>query len=184
MTRTLLTLFLSAMAITALAAGDYVPQRADFTFNTKLICVSDEDDPTESRADRIIVTITDGQGHSTTHEAWAQPLDTAMWQGFGNVLEDDINFDGFPDLLVCNGPTNSFGNFTYSAWLWDEATHSFVEAKGFDDVFDFTLYPAEQRVVSTWRLDDELTFCHYRWEGFALVKIDCEDTTYSSLTDD
>lgn len=166
-------------------ARDYVPERGDFTFRTQVKVSCDEDDDQWCHADSILLFITDGRGRTEVRSVWAEPLDTVNWQGFGNVLEEDINFDGYPDLMVCNGPVNMFGNFTYTAFLWDQSSHSFLkeDVKGFDEINDPEINAAEKRIVGVWRLDNDVDITTYEWRDGKLVLVKSEHVKYNELAE-
>ena len=164
-------------------ARHYVPERSDFTFKTQVFQSCDEDDDQWCHADSILVYITDGIGRSVVRNVWAEPLDTANWNGFGEILEEDINFDGYPDLQVCNGPVNMFGNFTYTAFLWDQESHSFVEIEGYDEINSPEVYSAEKRIVGVWRLDNDVEISTYEWRDGKLVLVNSEQMKYDELAE-
>ena len=125
------------------------------------------------------------RGRTEVRSVWAEPLDTVNWQGFGNVLEEDINFDGYPDLMVCNGPVNTFGNFTYTAFLWDQSSHSFLkdDVKGFDEIYDPIIRPDEKHIMGVWRLDNDVDISTYEWRDGELVQINFEHLNYNELVE-
>ena len=153
---------------TELASDDepQLPERSDFTFATDLH-VSSADDPI---ADSIVVHIKlNGKEHLTLG-CTPIPLDTTYWTGFGDIIEDDINFDGIADLRVCLGPSNYFGNFVYDAWLWNPKTHKFDFIEEFNEITDPELDPENMRIKGSWRLDNEYEESVYKWEKGKLVK--------------
>ena len=87
---------------------DYVPQRSDYSFRSEVRVVNEDD---EVRWDTIVVYLTDAKGHTQELYSQALPLDTLNWNkgSIGEILQDDWNFDGIPDLQVCTGPMNGFG---------------------------------------------------------------------------
>lgn len=183
MMKRLMNICLLLSAMVAIAQTGYVPDRGDYTFRTEVLQSCDEDDDQWCHADSILVYITDAQGGTQVRTVWAQPLDTAMWNGFGSILEEDINFDGYPDLQVCNGPVNAFGNFTYTAFLWNQASHGFVEVEGYDEIFAPEVYPAEKRIVGMWRLDDDVEISTYEWRDGKLELVASEQLKYNELAE-
>ena len=154
-------------------------ERADYTFSTEVIA----DD--EGTAEKIIVTMKNNQfDMSFKTEVEPVPLDTTIWSGFGNILEDDINFDGYPDLMVCLGPTNSYGNFTFAAWLWSQDMHDFVPVEGFDELYDPEFNEASKTISSCFRMDDHENDAVYRWNGQALELVSSDTTVYSEMDDE
>ncbi len=181
------TLLFAIMATLALASwADYVPERADYTFRTETEVKCDDDEPDYCVADSIIIWLTDARQHTTVMKTWAWSLDTAYWQGIGDILEEDINFDGYPDLMVCNGPVNVFGNHTYSAWLWNQSTHSFVLVPNFDEIcapYFVKTDEGRRRVVGVYRLDNDVEITTYEWLGDKLERISQETCTYDELAE-
>ena len=90
---------------------DYVPQRSDYSFRSDVRTITEDD---EVRWDTIVVYLTDAKGHMQELYSQALPLDTLQWNkaSIGEILEEDWNFDGIPDLQVCTGTMNGFGNYT------------------------------------------------------------------------
>ncbi|MBR5727281.1 MAG: hypothetical protein IKX39_01425 [Muribaculaceae bacterium] len=172
---------LTATAILLLAMisvgcrAQYVPQRGDYTFKTQVFTTTDEEGSTI--ADSILTTVTDKMGKSFTLVSYTEPLDPDFWQGFGGIREDDINFDGTPDLMICLGPTNSFGGFTYDGYIWDTATHKFVRVEHFDEILDPQFFPEKNQILGTFRIDSHYWFSLYEWQNGKLVLIEesCSD---------
>ena len=168
------------------AQGDeYVPQRGDFTIKTRFT-TKDEDGSTTY--DSIITYLTDKQGHTDTLVSEALPLDTADWSSdnIGSIEEEDYNFDGIPDLQVCLGPFNAFGNFVYDAFLWDDSQHKFVRIPGYDDIIIYspTVNASEKQIVSVWRLDNDVEIVKYEWKNGRLVEVERTQEEYDTGYDD
>ncbi len=161
--------------ISASCRAQYVPQRGDYTFKTQVFTTTDEEGSTI--ADSIITTVTDKMGKSFTLVSYTEPLDPEYWRGFGDIQEDDINFDGTPDLMICLGPTNSFGGFTYDGYMWDTATHKFVRVEHFDEILDPQFFPEKNQILGTFRIDSHYWFSLYEWQNGKLVLIEesCSD---------
>lgn len=180
-----LTLVLALALCTVLSSfgSRYEPQRTDFTFRTEVMQSCDEDEDDWCHADSILLYLTDGRGNTEVRTVWAETLDTASWHGIGDIMEEDINFDGYPDLQVCNGPVNSFGNFTYTAFLWNQSEHRFVEVEGFDEINSPEIYAAEQQIVGVWRLDNDVDISTYEWRDGKLVLVNSEHYNYNELVE-
>ena len=177
----------SADSLTANAdvASDenYVPQRSDYTFRTEVRAINDDGDV---RWDTIVVYLTDAKGHTQQFYSQAQPLDTTVWskQSIGQIVEDDWNFDGIPDLQVSLGSMNGFGNVTYDVWLWDDKAHKFEYLKTPAEIFDPYIDSDNKTIVSTWRLDDEVEIIRYKWKNGKLVETEREQLSSEDLADD
>ena len=160
-------------------AIDDIIERKDFTFTTELVTGE------EGVAEKIIVKMKNNLvGHTYISEISAEPLDPDQWRGFGDIREDDINFDGYPDLMVCCGPFNSYGNFTYGAWLWNQKIHDFEYVKGFDELFDPEFNKKDKTVSSRFRMDDHEDDAVYKWNGNELELVSSETIIYSELEDE
>lgn len=159
-------------------ADDEGVKRSDYKFETQLI--ADE----EGTMENIIVSMILPDGTVYKEEVEPVPLDTASWTGFGTINEEDINFDGYPDLQVCLGPFNAYGNFTYAAWLWDEEARRFVSVPKFDELFDPSYNSADKTIASSFRMDDHEDNAVYKWDGFKLKEVSSETIVYSELEDE
>jgi len=161
----------------------FVPTRSDYSFRSEVRTITEDD---EVRWDTIVVYLTDARGQTTKLYSQALPLDTVNWNkgSIGEITEDDWNFDGIPDLQVCTGPMNGFGNYTYDVWLWDDQKHKFMPLDDISGIFDPYIDTDNKCIVSTWRLDDEVEIVRYKWKDGKLVESDREEMSYSDLTED
>ena len=162
---------------------DYVPQRSDYSFRSDVRVVNDDG---EVRWDSIIVYLTDAKGRTHELRSQALPLDTLQWNkgSIGEITEDDWNFDGLPDLQVCTGPMNGFGNDTYDVWLWNDEAHKFEALQCDGEIYSPTIDSENKCIVSVWRLDDDVEIIRYKWKDGKLVESDREQMSASDLTDD
>ena len=165
------------------AETDYVPQRSDYSFRSDVRTLTEDG---EVYWDSIIVSLTDAKGHRQELYSQALPLDTLQWNkgSIGEISEDDWNFDGIPDLQVCTGPMNGFGNYTYDVWLWNDETHKFEELKCEGVIYSPTIDSANKCIVSVWRLDDDVEIIRYKWKDGKLVESEREQMSASDLADD
>lgn len=161
----------------------YVPQRTDYSFRSEVRTIEEDD---EVRWDTIIVYLTDAKGHTQELYSQALPLDTINWNkgSIGEILEEDWNFDGIPDLQVCTGPMNMFGNYTYDVWLWDNKSHKFEELKHDCEIYSPHVDSSNKCIVSTWHLDDDVEIVRYKWKDGKLVETEREQMSYSDMTED
>ena len=136
---------------------DYVPQRSEYSFRTEVRTIEE-----------------DGEVR------WAN------WSkgSIGEILEDDWNFDGIPDLQVCTGPMNGFGNFTYDVWLWNDKVHQFEPMNNDCEIYSPKIDAGNKCIVSIWRLDDDVEIVRYKWKDGKLVETEREQMSYSDLTED
>ena len=162
---------------------DYIPQRSDYSFRSDVRAINDDGDV---RWDSIVVYLTDAKGHTQELYSQALPLDTLQWNRscIGEIVEDDWNFDGIPDLQVGTGPMNGFGNYTYDVWLWNDKTHKFEELKYDCEIYSPSIDSDNKCIVSVWRLDDEVEIIRYKWKDGKLVELEREQMSASNLADD
>ena len=169
---------------------DYVPQRSDYSFRTDVRTITEDDGEQQSsgevRWDTIVVYLTDAKGYTQELRSQALPLDTLQWSKacIGEILEDDWNFDGIPDLQVCTGPMNGFGNYTYDVWLWNDKAHKFEELKYDGEIYSPSIDSENKCIVSVWRLDDDVEIIRYKWKDGKLVESEREQMSASDLADD
>lgn len=162
----------------AAAQKEYVQQRSDYTFRTQVF--STPDDEGGAVADSIITFVTNKQG-TYTLVSYTQPLDPEYWRGFGDIVEDDINFDGIPDLMICLGPTNAFGGFTYDGYAWDKELHTFVKIENFDEIMDPTFIKNDKTIIGTFRVDNEYDISTYKLNKNKAVLINSEHLTRNEI---
>ena len=162
---------------------DYVPQRSDYSLRSDVRVVNDDG---EVRWDSIIVYLTDAKGLTQELHSQALPLDTLQWNkgSIGEITEDDWNFDGIPDLQVCTGPMNGFGNYTYDVWLWNDKTHKFEKLNYDVEIYSPEIDSENKCIISNWRLDDDLEFVTYQWKNGKLVETKREQMSYSEMMKD
>lgn len=161
---------------------NYVPQRSDYSFRSDVRVLNEDGDV---RWDSIIVYLTDAKGQIQELYSQAQPLDTTNWDkgSIGEITEEDWNFDGIPDLQVCTGPMNGFGNYVYDIWLWNDATHQFDYLNDNVEIYSPEIDKENQCITSVWRLDDEVEIVQYKWKDGKLVESNREQMSYSEMTD-
>ena len=162
---------------------DYVPQRSDYSFRSDVRTVNEDGDV---YWDSIIVYLTDARGHTQELHSQALQLDTLQWSkaSIGEILQDDWNFDGIPDLQVGTGPMNGFGNYTYDVWLWNDKAHKFEELKCDGEIYSPSIDSANKCIVSFWRLDDDVEIIRYKWKDGKLVESEREQMSASDLAED
>ena len=162
---------------------DYVPQRSDYSFRSDVRTITEDG---EVRWDTIVVYLTDAKGHTQELYSQALPLDTLQWNkgSIGEILEDDWNFDGIPDLQVGTGTMNGFGNDTYDVWLWNDKAHKFEALKCDGEIYSPSIDTENKCIVSVWRLDDDVEIVRYKWKDGKLVESEREQMSVSDLTDD
>ena len=104
---------------------------------------------------------------------WSKDKEILVAEGSGAVSEDDINGDGWPDVVVFLG---NFGVLSplyfYGACVWNPDDESFVQVKEYEDIPNaepcrLDGKPAVKSVSEG--LDGEISTDYYVWEGRKLV---------------
>jgi hypothetical protein len=159
------------------------PQRSDLKIRTE---VTTRDDDGSVIYDRVITYVTDANNHTDTLQSETLPLDTADWSrgAFGEIMEQDFNFDGIPDLQIGTGPMNGFGNYTYDIFIWDEYVGRFLHLDDQPPLYDPYVDESKKEVVSAFRLDEEVEIVRYQWKDGQLVEVSRESVDYSEMTED
>lgn len=95
------------------------------------------------------------------------PVSEDMAETIGTYSEEDLNFDGYPDVSVYLGYYGGFAtNIQQDALLWDQAQHGFVYPEGFTGLGEMMLDKEKKCLMHTGSLgpDDRVT-SYYRWHG-------------------
>lgn len=104
---------------------------------------------------------------------WSKDKEILVAEGSGAVSEDDINGDGWPDVVVFLG---NFGVLSplyfYGACVWNPDDESFVQVKEYEEIPNaepcrLDGRPAVKSVSES--LDGEVSTDYYVWEGRKLV---------------
>ena len=157
----------------------YVPQRSDYSIKTEVTVMEDEGD---IYYDDIFVYLTDAHNQTDTLVCEALPLDTASWSrsSIGEVMEEDYNFDGIPDLQIGLGPMNGYGNFQYDVFIWDDTNHRFVHYD-IPELYDPYVNTEDKQIISSCRIDSEIEYITYEWRDNEFVEVNRETENYDDL---
>lgn len=99
------------------------------------------------------------------------PLPEDMSEQIGHISEDDINFDGYPDISIYLGNVGEGANNTQNeALLWSQDQHCFVKAEGYDEIGEPQLDSKAKAIFTVSNSYEEVTKTYYRWEGNKLVE--------------
>lgn len=94
-------------------------------------------------------------------------LSEDMAEYVGTVSEEDLNFDGYPDVDIYLGYMGGFANNTqHEGLLWNQRQHAFVEAEGYNGIGE-PMADAEKKYISTVLSNgpDHRVTTYYRWQG-------------------
>lgn len=149
--------------------GEGRPDRDEYSFKTTLN-IDDSDDLVDS-----ITIVGWARGQQTDfiygHELWVKQFkEKKEW-----FKEEDINFDGFPDLMVYHGYIGfgGQGGDVFAAFVWKPEERKFVSVEEFDMIPE-PEFDAEAKTVSTtYRADYEYVDSYtFKWDGDKLKEID------------
>ena len=120
-------------------------ERDGYTFNTTFR--KDEN----GQCDAIVLTCQKGEKSQQFVSELIWPKDMDFLGGAGEVEEEDINFDGIPDVQLY------LGNFTidspmeyYAAYVWDEASQSFQEVETYAGLPNPVINTEKQRIICSY----------------------------------
>ena len=88
----------------------------------------------------------------------------------GWVTEDDINFDGIPDLLIYVGVTHN-GSSLYKAYVWNPETRQFYPVEVFDEIQEPDFDSKAKTITSRARDVDMMYVDTYKWKNGILTKV-------------
>ena len=96
-----------------------IPQREGIQWGEIHFGTLDENDDTEEAS--LLYTTADGTVDSVDFSL-SYPTEPNYFSenGGGTIEEEDINFDGIPDLQICLGTWDGYWNMTYAGFVWDK----------------------------------------------------------------
>lgn len=86
------------------------------------------------------------------------------------VTEDDINFDGIPDLMLFIGLTHH-GRSLYKAFVWNPQTRRFYPVDAFDEMQEPDISSNDKTITSAIRDVDDMYIETYKWKNGKLIKV-------------
>ena len=94
------------------------------------------------------------------------------------VTEDDINFDGIPDLMIFTG-LGGRGNTQslHDAWVWNPDTREFYKVEEFDMIQEPEIDSSKKEIISRSRDVNALYLETYKWKNGKLVKVKTKKLT-------
>ena len=150
-------------------AGNERPDRNEYTFKTDLH-IDESFDLVDS-----IAVVGWARGKQTDfaygHELWVEQYKTRK----DFLREDDINFDGTPDLLVYRGYVGfgGQGGDVWEAFLWKPDERKFVQVDDFDGIPDPQLDAEAKTISTTYRADYEYVDSYtFKWDGDKLKEVE------------
>ncbi len=167
----LIPLLMLACSLSAAAnnteTNDNDPIRNKITFEAPAFPSNEDGD-----VDKLYLTyITpDGKRHNIVSNL-PLPLPADAFAG-GDIEEEDVNFDGIPDLQVSAGYFDSATghNPMYMWFVWDAKKHQFVEVE--EVLINPSINVGEKTICSHLLVEGEMTIDTYKWQGLKLVQTD------------
>lgn len=94
------------------------------------------------------------------------------------VTEDDINFDGIPDLMIFTG-LGGRGNTQslHDAWVWNPDTREFYKVEEFDMIQEPEIDSSKKEIISRSRDVNAFYIETYKWKNGKLVKVKTKKLT-------
>lgn len=138
--------------------------RAGYTFKTSFH--KDEN----GQCDALILTCQSGEKSQqfTCKFNWAKDED--LLGEAGEITEEDINFDGIPDVMVCLGDfgvnPELFPTVFYGACLWNAEAQSFEQVKEFEGISNPEIDAQSKTIASEYSTPVGDVFQEvYAWKG-------------------
>ena len=105
------------------------------------------------------------------------PMASDLWLKDNEVSQNDINFDGCPDLQVYIGTER--GEPRYHAWVWNRFNQSFYHVKDYCNIAEPEIDKERQLITSTYiTMSGEIVTEVYHWidDGFELEFVSSDST--------
>ena len=94
------------------------------------------------------------------------------------VTEEDINFDGIPDLMVFLGLSIHAQNL-HKAFVWNPVTRQFYPVEAFDEIQEPDIDKKAKTIPSYVRDVDGLYIETYKWKNWVLKQVSSKKETFS-----
>ena len=152
--------------------------RASYTFHTSF--QKDE----EGQVDAVVLTCQSGEKtqNFVCELLWSKDEDL---MGGVEVEEQDFNFDGIPDVLVCLGDfgvnPSHFPMLSYAGFVWNNETQSFDRVTELEDIVNVEIDTDNQTIVSNYSTVVGDTYHEvYAWKSGKLEQIESASDSYLS----
>ena len=152
-----------------------IPQREGIQWGT--VQLGERNDFNESEEFTITFTYADGTIDSMLcYLPYPMTMEDVERMEIGRVTEDDINFDGIPDVQFFLGYENIYGNDTYEAFVWNKEKGGFENVEVFSGIYAPEIVQDSQYILGTHRewLEgvEYLDFQKYQWIDKVLTLVD------------
>ena len=133
----------------------------------------------EEQCDALILTCKSGEKKQefTFDFVWPKDKDVLGWQNSGEITEEDINFDGTPDVMVLLGDfgvnPGMFPSLSYAVLVWNNDTQCFDHVEKLDEVPNLEVDAKKKVIVSDYTnpIGDEFHEV-YAWKNGKLELIE------------
>lgn len=100
------------------------------------------------------------------------PLPENLSDAIGVISEEDINFDGYPDIDINLGYRGggSANNIEHEGLLWNQEKHGFAKAEGYNEIGEPQLDSKNKVIFTVINSYADVTQTYYRWEGNTLAE--------------
>jgi len=156
-------------------------ERAGYTF--KVSFRKDEND----QCDALLLTCQSGDKKQEFVGEFNWPKDEDLLGDAGEITEEDINFDGIPDVVVYLGDfgvnPGLFSTLYYMACVWNPQRQSFERCEAYDELINPTV-DAEKKVITCEYTNPIGDVFHevYAWKDGKLTLT--ESTSHNELEDE
>ena len=110
------------------------------------------------------------------------------FRDLGEIHEDDINFDGIPDVQIWLGPQNWWGNVLYEGFVWNKEKGRFDWVEKYHEVFSPEIHQDSMFILGEDYFSFEgvysSTITKYEWIDGKLTETDSWGESGSLWGDD
>lgn len=135
-----------------------------FVFNT------DDDNPGWFNTIRVNFRVNDRYHALSFIEDLTSAVTLEMRNELQWMSEDDINFDGIPDLKVYMGVTQN-GSSTYKCFVWNPVTRIFYPVPEFEEILEPDFDSKSKTITSIARSYTTTYIDVYKWKNCRLRKV-------------
>lgn len=164
--------FLFAAVLLMLVSCNSVPQREGVQFGA--VQYGETNNFNETEAFTVSYTTTNGAtGTLAGFLPYPMTKEDIERMEIGRISEDDINFDGIPDVQFFLGYENLYGNDTYEAFVWDKELGTFEYVENYSSIYAPEFDKENKTITSVHRewMDgiEYLDYQKYQWVNGVLT---------------
>lgn len=146
------------------------PGRDAWTFLYKLEDKYDETGDSEWMNSISVTFMANDKEQFSFEEPLNGAVDSSMEESLTWITEDDINFDGIPDVMIYLGLTIRAQSL-YKAFVWNPVTRQFYEVKAFEEIQEPEFDKKAKTITSYARDVNALYIDTFKWKNGKLTQV-------------